>query len=222
MESKTALMIAGIVIVIIVAGVAVYVMTGFGLTVIPNKGSTSTVGTTGFPGASTVPSGPLGGPGQSYLSQSEMQSLFGPGTYGATSAANATTLGQYISQYSAGTNESYLANNVTAYWAAEYNITATPVMLNGNLTNPVAFEQVFMSPVARFIYTKMVAEAANTLDTINVSANGMIYSYTQRQIMNVSTTILIGQKNNETALVTLVGKNVSIDALASAVAGDIP
>jgi hypothetical protein len=167
------------------------------------------------------PNTPTSGNSSPSLDSSEMQSLFGRGTYNASPAGNATELGLYISTHSAGTNESYLANNVTAYYAAVYNVTGDDIMINGEASHPMVFEQVFQSPVARGIYSTVVSGAGNVLTTLNATSDGLTYSYARSDFTNVSMTDFIGQKGDETAMVTIVGENVSVPALVAAIAGDL-
>lgn len=167
-------------------------------------------------------SGSPGQGGNMALSAAEMQSLFGAGVYNASPVQNATELGQYISSHSAGTNESYLANNVTAYYAAVYNVTSAHISVNGATVSPMVFEQVFASPVSKGIYGAVVDSAGGVLTTVNATSGGMTYSYTQSSALNISMTEMVGQKGGETALVTVIGENVSVQALASTVAADMP
>lgn len=201
--------IAGVVIVVAIICAALFL-------IMRNPGTSA-------PGASstTIATSALSGAGEPYLNSSQMLSLFGKGTYNASPQGNATALGQYISAHSAGTNESYLANNVTAYYAAVYNVTGSSITINGAATHPMVFEQVFQSPVAKGIYSTVVSSAGNVLTTLNATSSGMTYSYAQSYFANTSMTEFIGQKGGETAMITIVGENAPISTLAAAIAADL-
>lgn len=161
-----------------------------------------------------------GGPGQSYLSQVELQTIYGPGLYRASGNANATKFGDYISRNSTGTTLPFLQNNVTEYWAVDYNITsAKSVNASGTIVKPFVFEKIFQSPVAKFVYDKMLVNT--TFNVTNATLNGMTYSYLTVPRFN-DTTVFVARKGNEAVIITIFGVNPSITALAAAVNGDIP
>ncbi len=163
-----------------------------------------------------------GGQGKSYLSQAEMQALFGPGTYFSSGDANATSLGVIISANSSNyPTTAFLNNNVSAYWQVVYNITGAELLINGTYASPTVLEQVFQTPVPEFVYSKVLSAIGGTFNVTNTTYGGMTYSYARQAAMN-GTAFMVAYKGSEVSIVYVVGKPTSISALAAALAGDMP
>ncbi len=172
-------------------------------------------------GAQSAPSAG-GGPGSSYLSKTEAQSLFGQGTYTSTGDANSTSLGQLVStNVSTNDTTAFLYGNVTAYWQVMYNMSGAKMAINGSEISPFAVEQVFETPVPRLIYAKMLG-SSGSFNVTNSTTDGATYSYSQQGITMNGTTFLVAYKSNEVSLVYVLGKQINAQSLASAVAGDMP
>lgn len=169
-------------------------------------------------GSSSIPSqsGGPGGPGQSFMSESEMRSLFGPGPYSASGSQNASKLGALISAYPSATQQ-FLKNNVTSYWSAGWNVSST------GGTGPDATEWAVASPVPGYVYNSMLQSIFTVgnfgMTAHNSSLDGMTYSYGTDQL---GTTYLVGVKDSEVTVVTVYGMRVDAGSLAAIVAGDMP
>jgi hypothetical protein len=179
------------------------------------KGSTTVASTT------VALSGTGGGPGQYYMSQSEVSALsVSGGAYNASGNVNATEMAMYLSQYSKN-DSGIFANNVTAMWVMSYDVNS---VANGRNMSQAVIEMVFQSPVAAQLYAKSMAKATSSYNASdsNVTVNGLKYSYLGTSSVYFSLSGLVGYKDNYFVDVFDFGGDLPQAQLAATVAGDLP
>ncbi len=174
-----------------------------------NGQNSSQQGTTTIPSSS---SGGLftdagGGPGQYYMSETEMAGLIG------------SPNGNYISLHQPNpTNETGVyKNNVTAYWYAGYTVYSSS-------STRLVSEFVTESPSAPYLYAAQLQAFLGVTGKVlatNATSNGFTYSAVEHQSSNSSSVLVFGYKGNYTVSVA-APQGTNQTRIASLVASDIP
>lgn len=212
---------SAIIIVIILVIISLLAISGtksLNTTTIPvngGKGSTSTAATT-IPLTTTVPSYITGGgPGKSFISNSEVTSLIGITT--SYQGAPEGQLSAYInSTIKASPTLGFLKNNVTNVWTVAAK-SASGASLN---------EIVYQSSVSSQLYKYSIGAHANytyTAEATNLSVNGMTYSYYQQDSGSSTIIYIIGTKDSDTGVLIINGPvslNAKITAAATIMSND--
>ncbi len=164
-----------------------------------------------------------GGTGQSYMSQSQATSLFGPGTYNATGEVRGANLSNFINTYSPY-DSGLLLGNVSAGWALQYNTNST-----ANSSGISAYQITYQSQNSKFLYNAFLNETGfygNQTNSsiyseifVNSSIGGATYSYLTVSYTN--TTILVGYKGNQFGYIAVFGRIVNATTIAPIFAQDL-
>ena len=216
--------IIGIIIALVVVVGAAVVLTSHPST--SNSTSTvssaggSTVATTSI-GSSSSGSGPNsgtgGGPGQWYMSRSEISALTASGGNYSTLAlteANAS-FRYYMDLYSK--NSSFFYNNVTGLYWMSYDLANV---------NASIIEVIWQSPKAQELFSKSTANQTSSYNVTNVTSGGLTYDYSELNLTSsgysAKESVLVGWKNQGFVEIIAIGAVLPQAQLASTVAGDIP
>ena len=215
------MIIGAIIVVIIVVAGAALLLSGKPST----NNTTSTLGTTstsgtgsgGNPSGSGPNSGTGGGPGQWYMSRSEISALTASGGNYSTLAltsANAS-FRYYMSLYSK--NSSFFYNNVTGLYWMSYDLAST---------NASIIEVIWQSPKAQFLFSKLTANQTSSYNVTNVTSGGLTYDYSELNLTSsgysAKESVLVGWKDQGFVEIIAIGAVLPQAQLASTVAGDIP
>lgn len=217
-ESRKGKNLAGGKILIATGLIIVVIIVGFFF--FQNNKTSSTSST--IPGSITNNSQQSGG-GTTYLTQSEMQQLFGSAgaynnSYYINSSANFVNV---LNNNRAFRNLTplWLAPNLTALWLVSYA---------GYAPNyPAISEFIFVTPKASYLYSEYVKEnhALNYLDVLNLTTDGLEYSYNYSGNSDFPIILFAGEKDGKFVVLSSLGTRyvniTALTAIARTIAKDI-
>ncbi len=216
--------IIGIIIALVVVGGAAIILTSH-----PSaNNSTSSISSSGTGSTTSISSGNLsnihgsnsgtgGGPGQWYMSRSEISALTVPGGNYSTLAlteANAS-FAYYMGLYDK--NASFFYNNVTGLYWMDYELSSS---------NASILEIIWQSPKAQLLFSKETANQTSGYNVTNATSGGLTYDYSELNMTgsgySLKESVLLGWKNQGFVEVLAIGAALPQAQLASTISGDIP
>ncbi len=215
----------GVLFIIFIILAAAYIVTynsvsgGHTKTTVP---ATTTAGTTSASTTivmltTTIPSYLSGGgPGSSYMSNAEASSLIGTAASYQGAQLTSAQVSSYMNNSIKGQPAlGFLKDNVSAMW-----------MVSARSSGGSLNEVVYQSSVSRQLYNFYIGLLDNgtyKTKSLNLTLNGLIYSYYQAGSGSGVSAYLIGIKNSEFAYLELTGTvSGKIQSAASIVANDTP